>query len=178
MSNMTFDEFLTNVLMLDELEPEALAYRGTVQVSTPTGQGRVMATEPVWRFVERDAVGHWALDPQHTQDLYLMARWITSSYGRNTTGSGPLRTEAEKDVRVPLCQLLDKVCPIVTWTQARKLFHDIATGDLGERGTYTETTGDGVLEEYEFTYAYHAVKLYPLYQWLSVNKLHLPAQRF
>ena len=101
----------------------------------------------------------------------LMARWRTYGYGRNTTGSGPLRTETAKDVLVPLCQLLDKVCPTVTWTQAHKLFHEIAAGTLGEQGTYAETTGDGVLEEYESTYAYQAVKLYPLHQWLSENGL-------
>ena len=121
--------------------------------------------------MERDAAGQWAVEHDRTDDLYLMARWITSGWGRNTTGEGRLQTEPEKNLFALVCGLLDNVCPIVTWTQAGKLFQEITTGTLVEQGKYEETVGDGVLEEYEFIYAYKAVKLRLLYHWLIENGL-------
>ena len=173
MTTTTYVEFLTTIFTTDGLGPELIAYHNTANVSTPTDQGyvTVQVQEPGWCFAQRDAAGQWALDSLQSHDLYLMVHWITYGYGWNTTGSGPLSTETERDVFSPLCLLLDKVCPAVTWSQAGKLFHDINSGLLGERGSYDETTGDGVREEYDRTYAYQAVKLFPLYQWLIANDL-------
>jgi hypothetical protein len=171
MTSMSFDDFVTHVFNAGGLGPATIAYRSTVQVLVPTGSERTTVDEPVWRFAERDASGQWDIDRYRTEDLYLMARWVTSGWGRNTTGEGRLQTEPAKDVLTLMCRMLEAVCPTVTWTQSGKLFQAITSGTLAEPGTYEETTGDGVLEEYEFTYAYVAVKVRSLYQWLVDNGL-------
>ena len=173
MATMTFDEFLTNVFR--SAGPEMLAYHGTALVLTPTDRGRVMVQEPVWCFAERGAAGQWDMERYRTEELYLMARWITSAWGRNTTGEGRQSPEPEKDLLTLVAQVLERVCPRPTWLQASRLFQAITAGTLSEQGEYNETVGDGVLEEYEFTYAFKAVKLRPLYRWLIENGLLVEA---
>jgi hypothetical protein len=165
---LTFDEFLARVFDETGLQFE-IAFEDRVASLTPTDRGYERVFETVWKLGERDAAGAWKADLLRDKDLYLMARWRTWGHGWNTTGSGPLRTEKEKDVMIPVCRLLDEICPIATWTNARELFREIAAGSLGKRGAYGETTGDGVLEEYESSYDYQAVRLRSLYDWLFAN---------
>jgi hypothetical protein len=171
MAPMTYDEFLTAVFSTGGIGSELIAYEGSITVYEQSDRGLISSARPEWRFAEHDATGQWTGDAYRDKDLYLMVRWVTSAWGRNTTGEGALQTEPAKDLLIPICMLLDKICPAFTWAQAIKLFRAITSATLSLHGQYEETTGDGVLQEYEYTYAYHAVQLSLLYRWLVENGL-------
>jgi hypothetical protein len=149
---IAFDEFQQRAV-----DTGSVGFRVTQKVFTRNGRGEAaVVEEPAgWRYLEPG--GRWS------GELHVLALWRTGGWGRNSSGSGRLSPEPERDIEVPIRHLLAGL-----GCESRS---GDAVAALAANGTFESVEGDGATEEYEWSWAYRAIGLRALYDWLVERRL-------